>query len=105
MMLVDSSGSSTVFAGTNQRFAATGVVGIGEPGNADAPEEDTQSPKSDGTDGTTQAPDTTTGQPSGDTAPEGGQPSGDSTPGEAQPSGGDAPLEGQPSGVPEYGDS
>lgn len=98
MMLVVSSGSSTVFAGTNQRFAATGVVGIGEPGNADAPEEDTQSPKSDGTDGTTQAPDTTTGQPSGDTAPEGGQPSGDSTPGEAQPSGGDAPLEGQPSG-------
>ena len=56
MMLVVSSGSSTVFAGTNQRFAATGVVGIGEPGNADAPEEDTQSPKSDGTDGTTQAP-------------------------------------------------
>ena len=36
MMLVVSSGSSTVFAGTNQRFAATGVVGIGEPGNARA---------------------------------------------------------------------
>ena len=69
MILVVSSGSGTVFAKANQKYAAAGVIGTEEPGKTGAPEGDAQNPEKDTTEGKEQTPDTTPEQPSGDTTP------------------------------------
>ena len=74
MILVVSSGSGTVFAKANQKYAAAGVIGTEEPGKTGAPEGDAQNPEKDTTEGKEQTPDTTPEQPSGDTTPPAGQP-------------------------------
>ena len=76
MILVVSSGSGTVFAKANQKYAAAGVIGTEEPGKTGAPEGDAQNPEKDTTEGKEQTPDTTPEQPSGDTTPPAGQPEG-----------------------------
>lgn len=86
-VLVLSSGSSTVSAGVNQRYAASGVINTGESGKTEEPEGNTYSPDNDTTEKTVQSPDTVPGQPAGDTALPAGQPDGDS----AVPDGGNAP--------------
>ena len=76
MILVVSSGSGTVFAKANQKYAAAGVISTEESGKTGAPEGDAQNPEKDTTEGKEQTPDTTPEQPSGDTTPPAGQPEG-----------------------------
>ncbi len=92
-ILVLSSGSSTVLAGADQRYAASGVINTGEPEKTEDSEGITQPSENNTTEGTVQAPDTAPGGSEGDTAPPDGKDGGQASDESDAPEDGGEPEE------------